>query len=63
MSPTVQAWLSLALLEAGVFMALAGFHRRAVARFGAVPGARAFWVLAAFVLAAAVVGLKLMVGV
>ncbi|HEY8093740.1 MAG TPA: hypothetical protein VID93_08145 [Acidimicrobiales bacterium] len=62
-SPTVQAWLSLALLETGVFMALAGFHRRAVARFGPLLGARAFWILAVFVLAAALIGLKLMVGV
>jgi hypothetical protein len=62
-SPTVQAWLSLALLETGMFVALAGFHRRAIARFGPLPGTRAFWVLAAFVLVAAVIGLELMVGV
>jgi hypothetical protein len=51
------------LLETGVFMALAGFHRRAEACFGPVPGTRAFWVLAVFVLAAALIGLKVMVGV
>ena len=62
-SPTVQAWSSLALLEAGVVLALAGFHQRSVRRFGLLPGVRALWVLAAFVLVAAEVGLKLLVGV
>jgi hypothetical protein len=62
-SPEVQAWLSLGLLEVAVFLALAGFHRRAVARFGPAAGVRAAWVLAAFVTAAAVGGLKLLVGV
>ena len=62
-SATVQSWSSLLLLEAGVFLALPALHRRALGRFGLAGGTRALWVLAAFVLGAAIVGVKLMVGI
>ncbi|MBV9952336.1 MAG: hypothetical protein JO291_10320, partial [Acidimicrobiia bacterium] len=62
-STSVQSWTSLVLLELGAFLALGGLYRRAVARFGTVAGERAGWVFAGFVLVAAILGLKLLVGV
>jgi hypothetical protein len=61
-SPATQAWLSLIVMELGCFVTLVALYRRALARFGPAPGVRAGWVLAAFVLGASILGLKLLVG-
>ena len=62
-SMSIQSWTSLVLLELGAFLTLGGLYRRSIARFGTTAGVRAGWVFAGFVLAAAIFGLKLLVGV
>ena len=62
LSAGAQAWVSLALIEVAVLVSYLGLHDRCVARFGAA-GTRATWAALGFMLVAAVVGLKLLVGV